>query len=144
MTRPRRPTWLAEPPVGACLRTVLPTLLSDPSALRAAYALETSVVRAQNLAVLRSREPSNKPRLSGGRAVLLGAGLVTVSARSFKMRASAPHLLAIRTWPRFAYVRNLAAVVARPVAAMDDHSREPQTAGHSCSATISDRWRAER
>jgi predicted MFS family arabinose efflux permease len=35
---------LAEPPVGACLRTQLPTLLSDPSAVRAAYALEASVV----------------------------------------------------------------------------------------------------
>lgn len=35
---------LAEPPVGACLRTQLPALLSDPSAVRAAYALEASVV----------------------------------------------------------------------------------------------------
>ncbi len=35
---------LATPPVGACLRTQLPALLSDPSAVRAAYALETSVV----------------------------------------------------------------------------------------------------
>ena len=35
---------LADPPVGACLRTQLPALLSDPSAVRAAYALETSVV----------------------------------------------------------------------------------------------------
>jgi predicted MFS family arabinose efflux permease len=35
---------LAEPPVGACLRTQLPGLLSDPSAVRAAYALEASVV----------------------------------------------------------------------------------------------------
>ena len=34
----------AEPPVGACLRTQLPTLLSDPGAVRAAYALEASVV----------------------------------------------------------------------------------------------------
>ena len=35
---------LATPPVGACLRTQLPALLPDPSALRAAYALEASVV----------------------------------------------------------------------------------------------------
>jgi len=35
---------LAEPPVGACLRTQLPGLLSDPGAVRAAYALEASVV----------------------------------------------------------------------------------------------------
>ena len=35
---------LAEPPVGACLRTQLPTLISDPSAVRAAYAVEASVV----------------------------------------------------------------------------------------------------
>ena len=35
---------LAEPPVGACLRTQLPALLSDPGAVRAAYALEASVV----------------------------------------------------------------------------------------------------
>jgi predicted MFS family arabinose efflux permease len=35
---------LASPPVGACLRTQLPTLLSDPCAVRAAYALEASVV----------------------------------------------------------------------------------------------------
>jgi predicted MFS family arabinose efflux permease len=35
---------LATPPVGACLRTQLPTLLSDAGAVRAAYALEASVV----------------------------------------------------------------------------------------------------
>jgi predicted MFS family arabinose efflux permease len=35
---------LAEPPVGACLRSQLPALLSDPSAVRAAFALEASVV----------------------------------------------------------------------------------------------------
>jgi predicted MFS family arabinose efflux permease len=35
---------LATPPVGACLRTQLPALLSDPSAIRAAYAVEASVV----------------------------------------------------------------------------------------------------
>ncbi|MFZ1997231.1 MAG: MFS transporter, partial [Solirubrobacteraceae bacterium] len=35
---------LATPPVGACLRTQLPALLSDPGAVRAAYALEASVV----------------------------------------------------------------------------------------------------
>ena len=35
---------LATPPVGACLRTQLPALLADPSAVRAAYALEASVV----------------------------------------------------------------------------------------------------
>ena len=35
---------LAEPPVGACLRTQLPALLPDPSTVRAAYALEASVV----------------------------------------------------------------------------------------------------
>jgi predicted MFS family arabinose efflux permease len=35
---------LGEPPVGACLRTQLPALLSDPGAVRAAYALEASVV----------------------------------------------------------------------------------------------------
>jgi predicted MFS family arabinose efflux permease len=35
---------LATPPVGACLRTQLPALLSDPTAVRAAYALEASVV----------------------------------------------------------------------------------------------------
>ena len=35
---------LAEPPVGACLRTQLPALLSDPGAVRAAYALEASIV----------------------------------------------------------------------------------------------------
>ncbi len=35
---------LATPPIGACLRTQLPALLSDPSAVRAAYAVEASVV----------------------------------------------------------------------------------------------------
>ena len=35
---------LATPPVGACLRAQLPALLSDPNAIRAAYALEASVV----------------------------------------------------------------------------------------------------
>lgn len=35
---------LATPPVGACLRTLLPSLLTDPSAVGAAYAFETSVV----------------------------------------------------------------------------------------------------
>ncbi len=35
---------LATPPVGACLRTQLPALLSDPSAIGAAYAFEASVV----------------------------------------------------------------------------------------------------
>ena len=35
---------LATPPVGACLRAQLPALISDPGAVRAAYALETSVV----------------------------------------------------------------------------------------------------
>jgi MFS family permease len=35
---------LSEPPVGACLRTQLPALLSDPSAVRTAYALEASVI----------------------------------------------------------------------------------------------------
>jgi predicted MFS family arabinose efflux permease len=35
---------LAEPPVGACLRTQLPALVSDPSAVRTAYALEASVL----------------------------------------------------------------------------------------------------
>jgi MFS family permease len=35
---------LAAPPVGACLRTQLPALLSDPGAIRSAYALEASLV----------------------------------------------------------------------------------------------------
>jgi len=35
---------LAEPPVGACLRTQLPALLSNPGAIRSAYALEASLV----------------------------------------------------------------------------------------------------
>src|SRR3977135_3857173 len=35
---------LAEPPVGACVRTQLPALLPDRSAVRAAYALEASVL----------------------------------------------------------------------------------------------------
>ncbi len=35
---------LAEPPVGACLRSQLPALLPDPGVARAAYALEASVV----------------------------------------------------------------------------------------------------
>jgi predicted MFS family arabinose efflux permease len=35
---------LAEPPVGACLRTQLPALLADPSAIRSAYALEASLL----------------------------------------------------------------------------------------------------
>jgi len=35
---------LATPPVGACLRTQLPALLSDPSAVRSAFALEASVL----------------------------------------------------------------------------------------------------
>ena len=37
-------TGLATPPVGACLRTQIPALLPDASAVRAAYALEASVV----------------------------------------------------------------------------------------------------
>ena len=35
---------IATPPVGACLRTQLPSLLSEPGALRSAYALEASLV----------------------------------------------------------------------------------------------------
>ncbi|MGA2009859.1 MAG: MFS transporter [Solirubrobacteraceae bacterium] len=35
---------LATPPVGACLRTQLPALAPDPGAVRAAYALEASVL----------------------------------------------------------------------------------------------------
>jgi predicted MFS family arabinose efflux permease len=35
---------ITTPPVGACLRTQLPSLLSDPGSLRSAYALETSLV----------------------------------------------------------------------------------------------------
>ena len=35
---------LATPPVGSCLRTQLPALLSDRSAIRSAYALEASLV----------------------------------------------------------------------------------------------------
>ena len=35
---------LATPPIGACLRTQLPALLSDPSATRRAYALEATLV----------------------------------------------------------------------------------------------------
>ncbi len=35
---------LATPPVGACLRTQLPALLSTPGAIRSAYALEASLV----------------------------------------------------------------------------------------------------
>jgi predicted MFS family arabinose efflux permease len=35
---------LATPPVGACLRTLLPSLLADPSDVGAAYAFETSIV----------------------------------------------------------------------------------------------------
>jgi predicted MFS family arabinose efflux permease len=35
---------LATPPVGACLRSQLPALLPDPGTVRAAYALEASVV----------------------------------------------------------------------------------------------------
>jgi predicted MFS family arabinose efflux permease len=35
---------LSEPPVGACLRTQLPALVPDPSATRAAFALEASVL----------------------------------------------------------------------------------------------------
>ncbi len=35
---------LAEPPVGACLRTQLPSLLSDPGVVRRAYAFEASVL----------------------------------------------------------------------------------------------------
>jgi predicted MFS family arabinose efflux permease len=35
---------LAEPPVGACLRTQLPSLLPDPGVARAAFAFEASVV----------------------------------------------------------------------------------------------------
>ncbi|MGZ4322806.1 MAG: MFS transporter [Solirubrobacteraceae bacterium] len=35
---------LAEPPVGACLRTQLSSLLADPSAVRATYAFEASIV----------------------------------------------------------------------------------------------------
>jgi predicted MFS family arabinose efflux permease len=41
---------LATPPVGACLRTQLPTLLSDPGAVRAAYALEASVIELTYIA----------------------------------------------------------------------------------------------
>lgn len=37
-------TGLATPPVGACLRTQLPALLSTPSAIRSGYALEASLV----------------------------------------------------------------------------------------------------
>src|SRR4051794_24269269 len=35
---------LATPPVGACVRTLLPALLPDPAAVRAAYAVEASAV----------------------------------------------------------------------------------------------------
>ncbi len=38
------PIGLATPPVGACMRTLLPGLLDDAGALRAAYALESSAL----------------------------------------------------------------------------------------------------
>jgi predicted MFS family arabinose efflux permease len=41
---------LATPPVGACLRTQLPALLSDPGAVRTAYALEASVIELTYIA----------------------------------------------------------------------------------------------
>src|SRR5450755_3542465 len=43
---------LAEPPVGACLRTQLPALLADPSAVRAAYALEALIPPAGSVVAL--------------------------------------------------------------------------------------------
>jgi predicted MFS family arabinose efflux permease len=41
---------LATPPVDACLRAQLPALLTDPSAVRAAYALEVSVLELTYIA----------------------------------------------------------------------------------------------
>jgi hypothetical protein len=35
---------LSTPPVGACMRTLLPTVLSDPTALRRAYAIDAAAV----------------------------------------------------------------------------------------------------
>ena len=84
---------LAEPPVGACLRTQLSSLLPDPGAVRAAYAFEASIVELTWVAGPRScsasvrcgppvrpsrpaawycwsqppRSPPNRPRAAGRR-----------------------------------------------------------------------------
>ena len=69
---------LAEPPVGACLRTQLPSLLSGLSAVRAAYALEASIVEltyifGPPLALGIGALWSTGAALAGGGVVLLAA-----------------------------------------------------------------------
>ena len=69
---------LAEPPVGACLRTQLPALLPDPGAVRGAYALEASVVEltyisGPPLALCIGALWSSGAALAGGGVVLLAA-----------------------------------------------------------------------
>jgi predicted MFS family arabinose efflux permease len=78
---------LATPPVGACLRTQLPALLSDPSAIGAAYAYEASVVEltwifGPPLALCVGAIWSTGAALAlGGLVLLLGTGSFAVQLR---------------------------------------------------------------
>jgi MFS family permease len=76
---------LATPPVGACTRTLIPALIADPDALRAAYAAESAAVEltwiaGPPLVLLAGATWSTGAALAGAAAVLL-AGTVAFAAQ---------------------------------------------------------------
>jgi len=76
---------LATPPVGACTRTLIPALIADPEALRAAYAAESAAVEltwiaGPPLVLLAGATWSTGAALAGAAAVLV-AGTVAFAAQ---------------------------------------------------------------
>ena len=76
---------LATPPVGACTRTLIPSLIADPEALRAAYAAESAAVEltwiaGPPLVLLAGATWSTGAALAGAAAVLV-AGTVAFAAQ---------------------------------------------------------------
>jgi predicted MFS family arabinose efflux permease len=85
----------ATPPVGACLRTQLVTLLSNPEELRRAYALETSIVEltyvfGPPVALCVGELWSTGAALGAAGLVLLAATVVFAAQPSSGRRQSAP------------------------------------------------------
>jgi MFS family permease len=89
---------LATPPVGACIRTLLPALLPDPGAIRAAYAVEASAVEltwvsGPPLALGLGALWSTGAALALGGLALLGATVAFAcqpASREWRPDASAP------------------------------------------------------
>jgi predicted MFS family arabinose efflux permease len=82
---------LATPPIGACLRTQLPVLVSDPDAAGAAYALEASVLELTWII---------GPPLALSIDALWGSGSALAVAGIILLAATAPFALqpALRMW----------------------------------------------